>query len=156
MEAQRQEQEARATLIGCLLTPIIVAAMFALVLLLPAQLHKNRVDAVRPELLQDTMRRATPLIAAIRRYEKENGKPPEELAVLVPKYLDSPPYAGDLAKNGWRYEVRRRPEDGAWTLWVRSHKYRTGLYGFSDAFVYHLSGKYKTYDYGGVLERIGD
>lgn len=149
-------RQARATLIGCLLIPIIVALGFSLVFLLPSKLHKDRVNAVRPGLLQDTMRRAVPLIAAIRRYENENGKPPEELSALVPKYLDTPPYPGDLAKDGWRYEAGRRPDDGGWTLWVRSHKHRTGLYGFSDAFVYHPSGKYEMYDYGGVLERISD
>ncbi len=122
----------------------------------PGFLHRRQVEKVRPGLLRHTMRRATPLIEAIRRYEKETGKPPDQLTSLVPKYLLSLPEPGELAKGSWRYERNNTHSEDGWALFllVRS-EFSPNKWSFGDYFVYHSNGKYEPKDYGGILERVG-
>lgn len=119
-------------------------------------LRYQRLEALRQVGVKETMARATPLIAAIRAYEKREGKPPESLTAL----RLTVPTAGALAEQrldtvqGWDYRTTS-PASEHWTLLVWVRKDHTPNMGFDDCFVYHSDGSYSKHAYGGVLERIG-
>lgn len=106
-----------------------------------------------PEL-RNTMRDAAPIIAAIRKYEKDYGRTPGRLQELVPRYLSAVPSPSKVSRSiNWEYV---RGNTGKWTLGVRVSRYFcsrcVGSYG--DTFAYHSSGNYSEMDYGGALEKV--
>lgn len=120
-----------------------------------------------PEL-RNTMQDAAPIIAAIRKHEKDHGRPPERLQELVPRYLPAIPSPGNVSRSiNWEYEgadkdspypLSDAPHDGKWTLGVRVRRDFCSRCGgsFGDTFAYHSSENYSEMDYGGTLEKVGD
>jgi hypothetical protein len=115
----------------------------------PAINHRNAFYEQRRQTgMHEVVKNAQPVIAAIRAYEKQHGKPPESLEVLH-KTIPSP---GPMAKYGWSYEA----DKGVWTLAVSVNPaYTTKFFLSGDTFVYHSDGQYKREAYGGILERFG-
>lgn len=118
--------------------------------------HKERKLALRQAGIRETMARAEPLVAAIRAYEKREGKPPESLTALR---LTVPP-AGAMAEQrldtvqGWDYRTTSHASEH-WALLVWVRRDHTPNMGFGDCFAYHSDGSYPKHAYGGVLERVG-
>jgi len=52
------------------------------------------------------------IVAAIRRHERDTGRPPAELHALLPEYLASWPDSGFVGRGSWSYAVR----DSTWEL----------------------------------------
>lgn len=61
--------------------------------------------------------RTKPLIAAIRKFEREEGRPPAELGELVPTYIATIPATGIGAYPEYRYEKLENDSD-PWELRV--------------------------------------
>jgi hypothetical protein len=61
---------------------------------------------VRTSAYTEFGERSLPLVAAIHRYEKEQGTPPPSLDDLVPKYLSSIPETGIGSNAPYKYRVR--------------------------------------------------
>ena len=127
--------------------------------------RRNHREQMRARDLPITIKNAEPIIMAIKRYEKEKGKPPPSLESLIPYYIERIPDAGPVAKNGWHYQtdedttkqkagatvsVDKIAEGWALFVWVRD-EFSPNVWGFGDVFVYHPSGKYANQDYGGGL-----
>jgi hypothetical protein len=113
--------------------------------------RKTRYEQRRQAGMQGVIANAQPVIAAIRAYEKQHGKPPETLAALH-KPLPQP---GPMAKKGWEYSVF----DRLWILKIAVNKEYTpnnGFLTFGDTFVYRSDGQYERAAYGGILERFGE
>lgn len=97
--------------------------------------------------------RAKPVIEAIERYDRENGRPPSDPSDLVPKYLASLP----RVPGGLRMEIvpPDRIEEGGKDRWRLLVMYIPSPGSFGDVFAFHPSGEYPDYGYGGGLERVG-
>ena len=69
--------------------------------------------------LADVERAAAPLLAAVESFEADNGKPPINADLLVPRYLDAIPATGLAADRAFRYS--RDPGRGMtdWSVAVR-------------------------------------
>lgn len=99
--------------------------------------------------------RSGPLIAAIKAYEKDEGYPPQNLELLVPKYLPHVPSTGMGAYPKYEYVVNAvagKFDDNPWVLYVFTP---SGGINF-DQFLYFPLQNYPKEGYGGSLERIGD
>lgn len=96
--------------------------------------------------------RFSPLINAIKLYEKENGTPPRDLKLLEPKYLAKVPTSTGLGSYPeFHYETVKDP-DHSWEISVPCS---SGLINW-DVFFYWPSEKYPTTAYGGVVEPINN
>lgn len=93
--------------------------------------------------------RTKPLIAAIRKFEKEEGRAPAELKELVPKYIAAVPSTGIGAYPEYRYEKLEKDSD-PWELRVDCSR---GPLNW-DEFYYRPSEKYGK-RYGGWVEPMG-
>ncbi|QDV16921.1 hypothetical protein Pan153_15550 [Gimesia panareensis] len=100
--------------------------------------------------------RSQPLIAAIREYERDQGKPPETLADLVPDYLPAVPDTGIGACSEYQYFTGKRAqnefEGNPWVLQVIPPVAGIGF----DLVLYFPQQNYPKRVYGGSLERVGD
>lgn len=67
-------------------------------------------EPVRKAHLHRVADHGAPLVAAIARYEADNGRPPAQLQALVPRYLATIPDTGLGAHPEWTYRVT--PADG--------------------------------------------
>jgi hypothetical protein len=129
-----------------LLCSLAAVACFAFGLTLSFPIKRAGLDGV--------MRRAEPLIEAIRKHEATSGRPPDELAELVPNYLPAIPTPGIGTSPEFYY---RRPspesdlEGNPWMLEVRPPVFGIGF----DTFIYLPKQNYPHRGWGGVLERIG-
>ena len=91
--------------------------------------------------------RAQPLVEAIERYERENGRPPPALNVLVPQYLD-------------RIPRRIPPFELAVTLdyppneWILKSN-EVGLVQGLDELFYLPHGNYEDFAWSGSIQRLG-
>jgi hypothetical protein len=111
---------------------------------------------LRAKDLPITIQQAQPIIGAIVRFEKDHGNPPPDLNSLVPKYVDRLPNPGPVARDQWAYSQEGGYEGKEWSLYVAVRdEYSPNVFGFGDMFVFHPSGKYEKYAYGGVLMRFG-
>jgi hypothetical protein len=118
-----------------------------------------------PEL-RKTMQGAAPIIAAIRKYEKDHGRPPERLQELVPRYLPIIPSPGNVSRSiNWEYIRTISPREGGseephndkWSLGIQVRgDFCPRCYSFGDWFMYHPSSIYPQVAYGGVLEKVDD
>lgn len=110
--------------------------------------------SVRRVALGQVMVRAEPLIEAIRKHEATSGRPPRDLAELVPNYLSVIPTPG-VGTSPEFYYRRPAPEDdlegNAWMLDVNPPVIGIGF----DRFIYLPKQNYPERGWGGVLERIG-
>ena len=136
----RSRARAKATLCG----PCLVL----LLLSVPAACAASAVRRLGFSLAAE---RAAPLVAAIERHEREQGRPPRSLAELVPRYLDRLPdrlppleiVTVDEAKQCYRGND-----------WVLRASVPSGFANF-DQFLYFPNGDYPAQGFGGSLERIG-
>lgn len=100
--------------------------------------------------------RSQPLIAAIEKYERDQGAPPERLAALVPDYLPALPDTGVRACSEYHYVTG--PHTGEeyagnpWVLQVIPPVFGVGF----DEVLYFPRQNYPQRGYGGSWERIGD
>jgi hypothetical protein len=129
-----------------------------------------------PELC-NTARDAAPIIAAIRKYEKDHGRPPEKLQELVPLYLPALPPTSNVARSiNWEYILANSQNGNGykgshssnWCLGIRVREdFCSRCYGFVDSlthssvgyedwFMYYSSRIYPQAAHGGVLEKVGD
>jgi len=100
--------------------------------------------------------RSQPLIAAIEKYERDQGAPPERLATLVPDYLPALPGTGMRACSEYQYvtgpHTREEYAGNPWVLQVIPPVFGVGF----DEVLYFPRQNYPQRGYGGSLERIGD
>lgn len=106
----------------------------------------------QPGLVRMTQR-ATPLLSAIKTYRTDNGRYPDRLEALVPRYLPEIPGTGAVGYPRFEY---RLPNDNAL---FRSYELRVatsiGVLNW-DVFVYWPERNYPAQMYGGSVERIRD
>jgi len=110
---------------------------------------------VRPRAFRQLANHSTPLVEAIRAYERDRGAPPTDLRQLVPGYLGAVPGTGMAACPDYVYtrgEVARKISGCEWMLEVPCS---SGILNW-DVFVYFPSGEYPDRGWGGWLEPIGD
>jgi hypothetical protein len=113
-------------------------------------------EALRARDLPVTVTRAAPIIAAIKRFERDHRKPPATLQALIPRYLNRLPGPGPVAEKGWNYEAGDPGDSGGWSLSVDVRdKYSPNIFGFGDTFVYRPSEEYPNLGYGGGLRKFG-
>ncbi len=113
---------------------------------------------VRQMCLHSLIARSQPLIAAITKYEAENGKPPADLQALVPKYISAVP--DTQCGSGQQYEFEHwegreklRPEpDVHWELKVVCPVHPSNW----DCIFYWPTKKYPKEIYSGDTEPIDD
>lgn len=113
--------------------------------------HKTRMVGMRA-----FAQRSQPLIAAVRKYERDHSGPPQSLNDLVPDYLPTVPGTGMMAYPEFRYltgtEAKDRFANNAWVLSVA-----TPLGGINwDMMLYFPDQNYPDRGYGGSLERVDD
>jgi hypothetical protein len=94
-----------------------------------------------------------PLTQAIHAYENANGRPPETLDALVPRYLAAVPSTGMGGYPKWEYTPSAQAHEGnSWVLIVE-----TGGPGLNwDQMMYFPNQRYPATGYGGNIERIED
>lgn len=139
------------------LLPVLFVGGLVSVIVIPTYVKRWQLRDVRPRAMQVTMQQGEPLIAAIKNYTKADGKPPPDLNTLIPRYLQTLPDAGPMAKDGWHYKVSEETFKGGWALYVKVPQSMSdnSWLSFGDYFVYHPSEHYEKYGYGGGLVRIG-
>lgn len=131
---------------------IAVFALAAFIVSLALSWRQNKRAQMRAAVLPVTIKQAQPIIRAIKRYSKERRALPQSLFVLMPKYIGQIPDAGPAAKNGWHYQVNTGVESGGWALSIKVRdEYSPNIVGFGDTFVFHPSGRYPDWAYGGGL-----
>lgn len=116
--------------------------MSAIIAFLPGLIVAHNLRMFEFRLLSE---RAKPLIAAIHRYEKEFGHPPEDLEDLVPKFFRKVPRTGIYANPEYHFR-RLEGEEDAWELAVSC----SGGPLNWDEFFYRPSEKYGERAGGGV------
>ena len=97
---------------------------------------------------------ATPLIRAIQTFERDQGRPPQDLTELVPGYVPAIPSTGMRGYSQWNY-IRgtdaRLYGENTWVLVVH-----TGGPGFNfDQLMYFPNQRYPVFGHGGWIERLG-
>ncbi len=115
---------------------------------------------VREKCLHDLIARSQPLIAAITKYEADNGRPPEELEALVPKYLSAVPDTQWGSGQEYEFEQwetknseKKRPApDVKWELKVACPLQPSNW----DCIFYWPTKKYPKEIYSGDTELIED
>lgn len=104
---------------------------------------------VRKYGFEQMAERTKPLIAAIKEFEQQEGRAPNELEELVPRYIAVVPSTGVGAYPDYRYEKLEKDSD-PWELRVDCGQ---GLFNW-DEFYYRPSEKYGK-RYGGWVEPMG-
>jgi hypothetical protein len=122
--------------------------------------NAQRRGAPQFRQLAEVQETASPILSAIRIYEKMNAEPPAKLAALTGEYLRSLPGPPAAVKGSWNYTTGNplSPDDPKWTLWVvmndgfcPRHPRSSG-----DVFVYRSTGSYPDIAYGGEVQRLHD
>jgi hypothetical protein len=98
--------------------------------------------------------RSAPLIAAIDRYERDHGAPPDSLAILVPSYMPSVPSTGMGAYPSYEYLHRKDAVILYGDRWALVIDTPTGVINF-DEFYYLPSRRYPA-RVSGYVERVGN
>lgn len=109
---------------------------------------------IKRQALEQVMHRAEPLIAAIRKFEAEQGKLSSDLFALIPGHLATLPTPGIGTSPEFSYLLsgkRKDMGDNPWMLEVRPPVAGIGF----DVFIYLPNQNYPKRGWGGVLERIG-
>jgi hypothetical protein len=97
---------------------------------------------------------AAPLVRAIQAFEGDQGRPPQDLTALVPRYIPAIPSTGMRGYSQWDY-IRgtdaRAYGENTWVLLVH-----TGGPGFNfDQLMYFPNQQYPDFGHGGWIERMG-
>ncbi len=90
--------------------------------------------------------RAQPLVAAIERYERENGNPPPDLNALVPQYLDRLP--GRLPPFKLVVTNNYPPNE-----WILKADVSSGISNW-DALLFLPHENYEDFEWGGWIRRL--
>lgn len=124
----------------------------AFVLLLSVLIGGFAANGLRDHEFRMLGDRSMPLVNAIAKYERVNGRPPKELADLVPEYIQRIPGTGFGSYPDYEYEVLEVDKPSPWELRVPCG---VGMLNW-DVFFYWPTKKYPDYIYGGGVERMGD
>jgi hypothetical protein len=127
----------------------LLSALVMVILFIPAL---GLATAARRYGFKLAAQRARPLVAAIARFERERGQPPESLAALVPTYLPELPRRIPQVRLITGPET---PKDFAGNAWVLRAMVPSGVINF-DQFMYFPNQQYPEFGYGGGVERIAD
>lgn len=116
---------------------------------------------IRRAAFERVAQRGEVIVQAIGTYQTQEGKFPESLDDLVPKYIDKIPGTGIRAYPKFEYEILK-PHNKDYKELYKKHK---ALYELRvncpsgglnwDCFFYWPSQDYPNHIYGGVTERIG-
>lgn len=109
---------------------------------------------IKRRALHGVMARAEPLIAAIRKFEVEQGHPPPNLSALVPSQLAALPTPGIGTSPEFSYLLSGKRTDMGNNPWMLEVRPPVAGIGF-DVFIYLPKQNYPERGWGGVLERIG-
>jgi len=109
-------------------------------------------ESVRMSAFHRLAERSRPLVAAIRAFEQQQGRPPESLQELVPEFLPFVPSTGMGAYPEYEYVAPATSYDG--NPWVIKVSTPSGGINF-DQFLYFPLTNYPKTGYGGYLERVG-
>ncbi len=112
-------------------------------------------SVIRTKQFEDLADRSRPLIAAIALFEKDHGRPPAKLELLVPKYINEIPNTGMGAYPKYEYKVSSTEPgpDHLAASWELSVPCSVGILNW-DVFYYLPTEKYPKHDYGGYIEPI--
>lgn len=112
-------------------------------------------SVIRTKQFEDLAERSRPLIAAISRFERDHGRPPAKLEVLVPTYISDVPHTGMGAYPNYEYKVSTTEPgpDHLAASWELSVPCSVGILNW-DVFYYLPTEKYPKHDYGGYIEPI--
>lgn len=77
--------------------------VFAIIVITSIPSHRFAIPLRRPGL-ERAVERAKPLINALQDFKKDNGKYPEGLRNLIPKYIPSIPTTGMIGAPEYRYQ----------------------------------------------------
>lgn len=112
-------------------------------------------SAIRTKQFEDLADRSRPLIAAIALFEKDHGRPPAKLELLVPKYISEVPHTGMGAYPKYEYKVSTAEpgENHLAASWELSVPCSVGFLNW-DTFYYLPTEKYPEHDYGGAIQPI--
>jgi len=95
-----------------------------------------------------------PLVPAIHAFERDQGRPPENLTELVPRYIPAIPFTGMRGYSQWDYihgADARAYGQHSWVLLVH-----TGGPGINfDQLMYFPNQQYPEFGHGGWIERMG-
>jgi hypothetical protein len=135
------------------LSLILVVASLASVIFTLCESGRGEVAWAR---MKTILPQTKPLIASLKSYTAEHGKPPPDLQTLRQSFYAPVPEPEAGLREDWRYEVSNDPFTGGWTLSVRiSLTGNRMLYNPSYLLVYHPSERYREKDHGGTLRREG-
>ncbi|MBI2302956.1 MAG: hypothetical protein HYU66_28960 [Armatimonadetes bacterium] len=96
--------------------------------------------------------RASPLVQAIGRFERDHRRPPKVLGELVPRYLPTVPDTGMCGYRDFRYKAPATDGDppDRWELWIDCG------WGMNfDMLYYQPLERYPEHGHGGRIERVG-
>ena len=130
-------------------------ALFALPYAIIALVSIRGAGRLRMHAFEQLAERSAPLVEAIKKYETDHGRPPAELAELVPRYLPAIPTTGMKAYPDYNYLVRNNAEQDEGNPWVLIVSTPSGGINF-DQFMYYPKQNYPKHAYSSWLERIGD
>jgi hypothetical protein len=102
---------------------------------------------IRMAAFSRAVARAQPILDGIREFERENGRPPARLELLVPRYLERLP--SRLPPLEIRITHRYSPN-----RWILESSASTGFLNW-DALLYLPHGNYDDFAWGGWIERLG-
>jgi hypothetical protein len=94
--------------------------------------------------------RSAKVVAAIERYERQEGRPPDALSDLVPFYLEAIPETGIAAYPAYEYEHGERARSTYGDRWSLAVPMTAGSF---DVFYYVPS---RIYPSRGSVDRVGD
>lgn len=135
-----------------------ISAMFAMLLavfVLSSAVALHIGNTIRMHGFRKLAVRSQPLVNAISRYETSNGKPPADLNVLIPKYLDSIPWTSMASYPEYEYEIcTDNPNLCGGNVWML--KVQTGEGLNWDCFFYYPNHEYPAITPSGAVERVED
>ncbi|MEK7309919.1 MAG: hypothetical protein AAB038_03795 [Planctomycetota bacterium] len=113
--------------------------------------------SIRMNEFQKLAQRSTPLINAIKNYERKYGVPPQSIEVLIPEFLDKFPKTGMPTYPNYVYKILSSDEAShyAGNPWIISVATTLTMTDF-DCFIYLPKQNYPREGYGGSLEKISD
>jgi hypothetical protein len=139
-----KDYRARAARVLVLAVAVIVGTAVGMWL---GPIHKMR-------RVREVASSAMPFVLAIQAFERGEGRPPQHLDELVPRYLPAIPSTGMRGNSEWRYihgTDARAYGENSWVLLV--HTSGPGL-NF-DQLMYFPNQDYPEFGHGGRIERMG-
>ncbi len=131
-----------------IVSPIMIAAVF---------IGLRLSDQVRAAAFHSLALRSAPLVQAIRSYESQKGRPPEDITSLVPEFLSTIPETGMAAYPKYIYEsgpkAAERYYGNPWVLIVHTP---IGFLNWDDFLYFPLQNYPPANLAGEPYERIAD